>query len=63
MSYLTVVWGLILGFFIFQEVPGVWDSCGATVVCATTMLLGWEEKRQGDKQHAQHIYTAVSERR
>ncbi|KAL3152754.1 hypothetical protein ABBQ38_012341 [Trebouxia sp. C0009 RCD-2024] len=60
MSYLTVVWGLILGFFIFQEVPGVWDSCGAAVVCATTMLLGWEEKRQGDKQQAQHTQQSQS---
>ncbi|DBB00802.1 TPA: hypothetical protein ACH3X1_000731 [Trebouxia sp. C0004] len=50
MSYLTVVWGLILGYFFFSEVPGFWSLLGAAVVCSTTMLLGWDEKRQHNKQ-------------
>lgn len=46
MSYLTVVWGLILGYLFFSEVPGVWSLLGAAVVCSTTTILGWDERRQ-----------------
>ena len=35
------------------QVPGVWDSLGAVVVCTTTMLLGWDEKRQADRRQAE----------
>ena len=38
---------------ICLQVPGVWDSLGAVVVCTTTMLLGWDEKRQADKRQAE----------
>lgn len=54
MSYLTVVWGLVLGYFFFSEIPGLWELLGAAVVCSTTMLLGWDEKRQHNKQQQQH---------
>ncbi|DBB16082.1 hypothetical protein WJX82_007470 [Trebouxia sp. C0006] len=54
MSYLTVVWGLVLGYFFFSEVPGLWELQGAAVVCSTTMLLGWDERRQHNKQQQQH---------
>ena len=46
------------------QVPRLWDSLGAVVVCATTMLLGWDEKRQADKrqaeQQAQHAQRSDS---
>lgn len=61
MSYLTVVWGLILGYFIFTEVPGIWELLGAAVVCATTMLLGWDEKRQLSKQQSQQTQQPVKD--
>ena len=35
----------------------MWDSLGAVVVCTTTMLLGWDEKRQADKRQAEQQQT------
>ena len=32
------------------QVPGLWSLLGAAVVCSTTMLLGWDEKRRHSKQ-------------
>ena len=37
------------------QVPGLWELLGAAVVCSTTMLLGWDEKRQHDKQAPQQL--------
>ncbi len=42
----------ILGLLL--QVPGLWELLGAAVVCSTTMLLGWDEKRQHNKQQQQH---------
>jgi len=32
------------------QVLGLWSLLGAAVVCSTTMLLGWDEKRRHSKQ-------------
>jgi len=40
--------------YMLLQVPGLWELLGAAVVCSTTMLLGWDEKRQHDKQQQQH---------
>jgi len=39
---------------LLLQVPGLWELLGAAVVCSTTMLLGWDEKRQHNKQQQQH---------
>lgn len=53
--------GVAFSFFCFlfspldvlavSQVPGLWSLLGAAVVCSTTMLLGWDEKRQ----HGRHL--------
>lgn len=53
--------GVAFSFFCFLfspldvlallQVPGLWSLLGAAVVCSTTMLLGWDEKRQ----HGRHL--------
>jgi len=39
---------------LLLQVPGLWELQGAAVVCSTTMLLGWDERRQHNKQQQQH---------
>lgn len=39
----TLTSNLTSGMF---QVPGLWELLGAAVVCSTTALLGWDEKRQ-----------------
>ena len=39
---------------LLLQIPGLWELLGAAVVCSTTMLLGWDEKRQHNKQQQQH---------
>ena len=43
------------------QVPGIWELLGAAVVCATTMLLGWDEKRQLSKQQSQQTQQTVGD--
>lgn len=46
MSYLSVVWSLLSGIFVFHEIPN-WISCvGAALICSCTLLLGVFEKKQ-----------------
>ena len=40
MSYLSVVWGLLGGYFFFQEVPNTLSICGAVLICSCTFMLG-----------------------
>ena len=37
-------------YYAWVQVPGSWSLLGAAVVCSTTMLLGWDEKRRHSKQ-------------
>ncbi len=46
LSYTLPHWGCYAGV----QVPGLWSLLGAAVVCSTTMLLGWDEKRRHSKQ-------------
>ncbi len=41
-------------FSLLLQIPGLWELLGAAVVCSTTMLLGWDERRQHNKQQQQH---------
>lgn len=40
MSYLSVVWGLLGGYFFFHEVPNTLSICGAVLICSCTFMLG-----------------------
>lgn len=40
MSYLSVVWGLLGGYFFFHEIPNTLSICGAVLICSCTFMLG-----------------------
>eukprot|EP00891_Asterochloris_glomerata_P008721 jgi/Astpho2/8721/Aster-05285 len=46
MSYLSIVWGLLGGYFFFHEVPNRLSLAGAVIICSCTFLLGVVVKRQ-----------------
>lgn len=46
MSYLSVVWGLLGGYFVFHEKPNAMSLAGAAVICSCTFLLGVVSQRQ-----------------
>lgn len=43
MSYLSVVWGILSGYFVFSEVPNALSLGGAFLVCSCTFVLGFAE--------------------
>ena len=46
---------------LLLQIPGLWELQGAAVVCSTTMLLGWDEKRQHNKQQQHQLQLEGSE--
>lgn len=47
--YLTLVWAVLIGLFVWNEIPSVGLVFGAVVVCGSGLFLVWNESR---KQHA-----------
>jgi len=43
MSYLSVVWGIMSGYLVFNEVPNTMSLGGAFLVCSCTFVLGFAE--------------------
>lgn len=39
VSYLTIVWGLLLGFLVFHEIPTALSISGACLISSSTMIL------------------------
>jgi hypothetical protein len=50
ISYLSVVWGALAGFFVFHEVLTVMEGVGAAIICLGTMAVvvseGWQQRRR-----------------
>ncbi|KAK9865750.1 hypothetical protein WJX84_008399 [Apatococcus fuscideae] len=44
MSYLSVVWSILYGYYIFGDVPTIWSLLGAILICSTTLMLGVFER-------------------
>jgi drug/metabolite transporter (DMT)-like permease len=43
IDYTRLVFSAAAGFFLFQEVPGVWTALGAGVVVLSTLFITWRE--------------------
>ncbi len=46
-KYLSLVWGAILGFLVFADVPDPWVVSGATLVVASGLYILRRERRKG----------------
>ena len=45
IDYIRLVFTVIVGFTLFQEVPTVWTLAGAGVVVASTLFITWREAK------------------
>jgi drug/metabolite transporter (DMT)-like permease len=45
IDYTRLVFTILIGFFLFHEVPDVWMLTGAAIVVASTLLITWREQR------------------
>ncbi len=43
IDYIRLVFTVIVGFALFQEVPGIWTIVGAAVVVVSTLFITWRE--------------------
>ena len=70
MSYLGVVWSMLLGFLVFGEVPSHLSLAGAALICSCSLLLGLAEHRvqsawlkemvSAGYTHYEHMQAALS---
>ena len=43
LHYTQLLWGVLLGFFVFGDVPGGFTILGAAVIIAAGLYLLWQE--------------------
>lgn len=49
IDYTRLVFTVIVGFTLFQEIPSAWTIAGAGVVVASTLFITWRESRAARK--------------
>src|SRR5262245_47511025 len=49
-DYTSMLWALVLGFLVFEEVPSVLGFVGAGIVAAAGLFVIWRERRLGLKR-------------
>lgn len=45
IQYSQILWGTIIGFFIFNEIPDMWTLIGATIIIGAGLFLIYSESR------------------
>jgi drug/metabolite transporter (DMT)-like permease len=45
-NYVRVLWAILLGFVLFNEIPGVWTFVGGGIVIASGLYVLWRETRK-----------------
>ena len=58
-SYLTVVWGMGLGYFVFHEVPTLLSLLGAALICGSALTLSLVEGRPGSSGAAEGVMAGM----
>jgi drug/metabolite transporter (DMT)-like permease len=51
-DYSTMIWALLLGYWVFGEVPGVLVLVGAAIVIASGLFVIWRERQLGLRRRA-----------
>ena len=55
IDYIRLVFTVIVGFALFQEVPGLWTVVGAAVVVVSTLFITWREHLTSRAKAAAYI--------
>jgi drug/metabolite transporter (DMT)-like permease len=45
-NYVRVLWAILLGFVLFNEIPGIWTFVGGGIVIASGLYVLWRETRK-----------------
>jgi len=56
IDFLRLVWGALIGFAVFTEVPGIYTWIGGIVIFGSSMWLAWRERiaAQSEKRQLSH---------
>lgn len=49
IDFLRLVWGVLLGLAVFQEVPDIYAVIGGAIIFASSTWLAWRERRAGSR--------------
>jgi len=49
IDFLRLVWGVLLGLAVFQEVPDIYAVIGGAIIFASSTWLTWRERRAGSR--------------
>ena len=49
-DYAAMIWAVVLGYFIFAEVPAAQVWIGSAVVIASGLLILWRERQLGKRR-------------
>jgi drug/metabolite transporter (DMT)-like permease len=44
-DYASLIWALMLGIFVFDEIPGAWSLTGVAIIAGAGLFLIWRERR------------------
>jgi len=47
MGYVSLIYGGIIGFFFFNELPDEWSLLGALIIIGATAYINWREYQLG----------------
>ena len=45
-SYVTIVWAVLFGYVLFDQLPDAISFVGITVIVASGIALAWQERRR-----------------
>tara|TARA_B100001758_G_C18198561_1_gene498547 strand:- start:550 stop:744 length:195 start_codon:yes stop_codon:yes gene_type:complete len=46
-TFMRLIWGAIIGFFIFEDIPDLLTICGGLIVFITIIYSARRERREG----------------
>jgi drug/metabolite transporter (DMT)-like permease len=46
-QYTQMVWAVIYGYIIFNDLPGIWTIIGSLVIAASGLFILWRETKLG----------------
>jgi drug/metabolite transporter (DMT)-like permease len=48
-QYTLIIWAVVLGYFVFGDVPDLFTVSGAMIIAAAGLYIFWREQRQGKR--------------
>jgi drug/metabolite transporter (DMT)-like permease len=48
-QYTLIIWAVVLGYFVFGDVPDLFTVSGAMIIVAAGLYIFWREQMQGKR--------------